>query len=163
MDREEDYGKTLHYAVEHNARLVPDLLAVVWGDNRITWLELNRNVNRAANALLEMGVKEGDKVGAMLRNCNQFVEAFVTAGKINSRPFNINYRYKEEELLYMLLNADAAVVICHPEYDETVEAVRSRVPTLHHVIVCGESRSGTRNGTISWEDPIPHPPNRPGV
>ena len=160
MTAKADYKRTLHYAVERNARLVPDRMAIVWGDKRLNWKDFYLNCNRAANAFLGLGVREGDNVGCMLRNCNQFVETFVACGTIRARGFNINYRYKEEELLYVLDNADAAVVICHPEYEDVVEAVRHRLPRLRHVLVCGASGAGNPewDRVMETSDPSPATP-----
>lgn len=139
--------KTLHRVIERNAGLVPERPAVIWGDKRFTWREVNDNVNRAANAFLSMGVKEGENVGIMLRNSNQYIEVFAACGLIKARPFNINYRYKQEELFYVLDNADGVAVVCHPEYEEILQAVRPRLPLLRDVVVCG--RSGA--GNPEWE------------
>jgi 3-oxocholest-4-en-26-oate---CoA ligase len=156
-----DYKRTLHYAVERNAKIVPDRLAVVWGDTKISWREFYHNCNRAANAFLKLGVGEGQNIGCMLRNCNQFVEVFMCAGLIKARGFNINYRYKEEELLYVLDNADAVIVVCHPEYEELVEAVRPRLPLLRHIIVCGKSSAGNLEWDPLMEASDPNPPEPP--
>jgi len=144
------YERTLHSAIEHNARLVPDRPAIIWDETRLTWRDLHNNVNRTANALLSLGIKAFENVGIMLRNSNWFVEAFAACGAINARPFNINYRYKEGELHYVLENADGALVICHPEYEEILEAIRPRLPLLRQVIVCGTSRCGN----LEWDEVV---------
>jgi|GEM_PF-13914 fatty-acyl-CoA synthase len=139
--------RTLHSAIARNARLVPERPAIVWGETRLGWRDLHTNVNRAANAFLSLGVKAFENVGIMLRNSNQYVEAFAACGAIKARPFNINYRYKEDELHYVVENADGVVVVCHPEYEELLEAVRPRLPLLRHIVVCGTSRCGN----LEWD------------
>ena len=156
------HEKTLHYAIERNAGMVPDRPAVIWGDKKFTWREINENVNRAANAFLSMGIKEGENIGIMLRNSNQYIEIFAAGGMIKSRPFNINYRYKEEELFYVLDNADGVVAICHPEYEEILQAVRPRLPQLRDIIVCGESKAGNPEWEEVTRNSSPHPPQPPG-
>src|SRR4030042_1322220 len=66
---------------------------------------------------------------------------------IKVRAFNINYRYKEDELHYVLDNADAVIIVCHPEYEDVLEAVRERLPLLRHIIVSGKSA----RGNLEWE------------
>ncbi|MBU1670914.1 MAG: AMP-binding protein [Actinobacteria bacterium] len=158
--------KTLYSVVERNARVVPDRLAVHWGQERITWREVHENVNRAANFMLSSGVMPGHNVGVMLRNGNQFIEAFVAAPAVGARPFNINYRYKEEELRYVLDNAGAVMVFINPEYEDLLEGVRPSVPTLRHVVVVGRSR----HGNPEWSESVatcsaarPEPPWGPGT
>jgi fatty-acyl-CoA synthase len=142
--------RTIHHAVERNARLFPQREALIVGDKRLTWRELHYNCNRAANALLKLGINKDEKVGCMLRNCNQFVEIFVACLEIRTSPININYRYKEEELHYILDNGDVTVLVCHPEYEVLVEAVRPRLPLLRQVVVIGPSRVGN----IEWDSLI---------
>jgi len=155
------HKRTLHSAVERNAGLVPDRPAVIWGDKRFTWRELHLNVNRAANALLSLGVREGENVGIMLRNSNQYIEAFAACSAIRVRPFNINYRYKDQELHYVLENADGVLVVCQPEYEEILETVRPRLPLLRQVIVCGESVAGNLEWDQLMRDSHPTPPEPP--
>jgi 3-oxocholest-4-en-26-oate---CoA ligase len=157
--------KTLQYAVERNAKMAPERLAVVWGDRRITWKDFYADCNRAANAFLRLGVKEGENIGCMLRNCPEFLEIFMCAPMIKCRGFNINYRYKEDELHYVLDNAEAGIVICHPEYELVIEAIRPRLPRLRHIIVCGKSKEGN----LEWDEVLqassagpPLPPWGPG-
>ena len=50
--------RTLHSAIARNARLVPERPAIIWDETRLSWRDLHHNVNRAANALLPLGVKE---------------------------------------------------------------------------------------------------------
>lgn len=140
--------RTMHYAVQRNARLFPQRPALIWGEKRFTWLELHENCNRAGNALLGLGIKKSEKIGCMLRNCNQFMETFVACLEIGASPMNINYRYKEEELRYILENGDTVALVCHPEYEALVQAVRSRLPLLRHVIVVGASQFGNPE----WDD-----------
>ncbi|MBN2028036.1 MAG: AMP-binding protein [Actinobacteria bacterium] len=151
------HKRTLHGAIERNARLVPDRPAIIWDGIRLSWSDLSRNLNRTANALLRLGVKAFENVGIMLRNSNQYVEAFAACGAIKARPFNINYRYKEDELKYVLENADGVVVICNPEYEETLEAVRPGLPLLRQIIVCGTSR----HGNPEWDEVVGKAPAEP--
>ena len=161
MAKASGYDKTLHYAIARNARMFPDRPALIWGDKRFTWKEVGENVNRAANAFLSLGIREGENVGIMLRNSNQYIEIFAACGLIKSRPFNINYRYKDEELRYVIENADGVMVVCHPEYEEIIERVRPRLPLLREVMVCGESGAGN----LAWDEVVgnadPSPPRPP--
>lgn len=158
MKRDRTREKTLYSIVERNARVVPGRLAVHWGDERVTWRGFHENVNRAANFMLASGVRRGDNVGVMLRNSNRFVEAFIAAPAVGARPFNVNYRYKDEELRYVLDNAGAVMLFVNPEYEAMVESVRPALPDLKQVVVCGQSAYGN----LEWSrDVAPCPPERP--
>ena len=67
-----------------HARYRPDHLAFVYEDQRLTWLELNKSINRLANALRELGIQKGDKVATILPNCLELFEAYWAVTKIGA-------------------------------------------------------------------------------
>jgi acyl-CoA synthetase (AMP-forming)/AMP-acid ligase II len=71
-------GETL----AHQARVIPDREALVVGERRLTWRQLDAGVNRFANALLDLGAKHGDRVLLLLGNGVEFVEAYYGLAKI---------------------------------------------------------------------------------
>jgi len=62
--------------LSQHAKRRPDKLAFVFGDQRFTYLEYSQNVNRLANALLDMGIRKGDKVATLLPNCVELLEVY---------------------------------------------------------------------------------------
>ena len=62
-------------------KLYPDNLAVVDGNKRCTFRELNDRIDRLANSLLSLGVKKGDRVGVLLRNCGEYFEIIGAGAK----------------------------------------------------------------------------------
>ena len=59
---------TLEKLIAHHARYQGDRLAVVYGEERLTWQEFNLRVNQLANALQGAGIAKGDKVATALPN-----------------------------------------------------------------------------------------------
>jgi acyl-CoA synthetase (AMP-forming)/AMP-acid ligase II len=108
--------------------------ALVSGDRRLTFAELDARANRFAHAMLERGVGPGDHVGLYLYNGAEFVEAMLGAFKIRAVPVNINYRYVEEELAYLFTNADLVALVAQRELLPRALAVAGRVPTLKTVV-----------------------------
>ncbi len=78
--------------------VIPERLAAVCGDRRLTYRALDERANRLANALAARGVGAGDHVGLYLYNCAEFLEAILAAFKLRAVPINVNYRYVEDEL-----------------------------------------------------------------
>lgn len=114
---------------------VPDRDAVVCGETRLTFRELDERANRFAHLLREQGVGPGDHVGLYLHNGPEFLEAMYGTLKVRAVPININYRYVEEELLYLFNDADLKSVVFHRQYAPRVAAICSQVPTLRHYVV----------------------------
>ncbi|HEX3343937.1 MAG TPA: AMP-binding protein, partial [Polyangiaceae bacterium] len=117
---------------------VPARTAVVSGEHRFTFAEVEARANRLADALRELGLRAGDHVGLYLFNGHPFLEAMLAAFKLRAVPININYRYVEEELSYLCSNADLAALVVERELLPRAVAVRDRVPTLRSIVVVGE-------------------------
>jgi acyl-CoA synthetase (AMP-forming)/AMP-acid ligase II len=136
------------------ADAVPSRTALVSGTRRLTFAELDARANRAANALAGMGIGHGDHVGLYLYNGAEFLETMLGCFKIRAVPININYRYVEEELAYLCSNADLSVLLVQRELLPRALAVRSRVPTLRHVVVVEDGASSARSddSTLAYEE-----------
>ena len=113
------------------ARQVPDAPAQVQGDRTVTWAEFDRRANGVAAALLAAGVSHQDKVAQYLYNCPEYMESQFACFKAGLAPVNTNYRYIDDELVYLWSNADAVAVVFHGAFTERIEGLRDRVPTVH--------------------------------
>ena len=111
-------GFNLSTVFDTVARAVPDQEVLVWRDRRFTYAETNARVDGVAHFLVEQGLgthtererprrpRVGqDHLGIYLRNGNEYLEAMVAGYRARVAPFNVNYRYVEEELLYLLTDA----------------------------------------------------------
>ena len=93
-----------------------------------TWGELDRRADNLARWLLGAGVGHQDKVALYLYNCSEYLEATFACFKIGLVPINTNYRYADDELVYLWENADAVAVVFHGAFVERIEGIRDRVP-----------------------------------
>ncbi|HMI89328.1 MAG TPA: acyl-CoA synthetase [Polyangiaceae bacterium] len=133
---------------ESVADAVPDRAAVVCGDRRLTFAELDERATRAANALLAQGVRPGDHLGLYLYNGTEFLELMLAAFKIRAVPININYRYVEEELAFLLSNAKVVAVAYEAELAPRMMAVRDRIESLRTCIVVGAGREAPKEPRV---------------
>jgi fatty-acyl-CoA synthase len=115
---------------EINADQLPDMPALVQGDRRVSWSQLDRRADGVAAWLLGLGVVEQDKVAQYLYNCPEYLESMFAAYKIGLVPVNTNYRYADDELLYLWDNADAVAVVFHGTFAERIEQLRERLPKV---------------------------------
>ena len=92
------------------AATVPDRLAVIGDHARFTYAELDARADRLAAGLAAHGVGRGDSVGLYMYNSPAFLEGFIAACKLGAVPYNVNYRYRAEELRYLFANADSATI-----------------------------------------------------
>jgi acyl-CoA synthetase (AMP-forming)/AMP-acid ligase II len=112
------------------ADAVPDAPALVHGERRLSWADVERRANGVAAALLDAGGHHQDKVAHYLYNCPEYLESTFAIVKVGLVPVNTNYRYTEDELVYLWDNADAVAVIFHGTFAERIEGLRVRVPRV---------------------------------
>ncbi len=115
--------------------VVPDRPAVVTPARRLTFAGLDERANRLAHHLVEAGVQPGEKVALLLLNGTEYLEATFAAFKLCAVPVNVNYRYVERELQYLLDNSDSVALITHRQFVPRVQHVLDECPQLRHVVV----------------------------
>ena len=120
---------------EHAVDAVPERTALVCGEDRRTFAELDERSNRLAHHLADAGVGVGDHVGIYGWNSVPWVEAMLALFKLRAVPININYRYVEDELRYLFGNADLTALVFDAQYATRVAAVRDGLPSLSHTVV----------------------------
>jgi 3-oxocholest-4-en-26-oate---CoA ligase len=119
---------------EHVADAVPGAPALVQGHRRLTWAELDDRASRLASALSDRGVGRGSRVAVDLYNCMEYLEVVYAAFKLRAVPVNVNYRYQEAELVYLLDDADAEVLVFHGSLAERVVAAAPRLGRRAHLV-----------------------------
>lgn len=119
------------------ADTIGDRIAVVCGDERLTYAELDAHANRLAHHLQSQGVRQGDHVGIHLYNGVEYIAGLLAALKIRAVPVNVNYRYVEAELLHLYTDSDIVALIYDVEFDARVAAVAPRAPGLRHLVAVG--------------------------
>jgi long-chain acyl-CoA synthetase len=125
---------TLHALLEQTAERYPERLATIFLGAKLSYRALNEAANRFADALLRLGVQQGDRVALMLPNCPQFLIAFYGALKAGAVVAAMNPLYTARELEYQLNDADAETLVTLSKFYPTVEAIR-RHTRLRRVIV----------------------------
>src|SRR4051812_1424665 len=113
---------------------VPDHEALVCDDRRLTYRETDERANRLAHALADRGVNPGDHVALYLYNGTEYIEGMLAAFKLRAVPINVNYRYVEDELRYLLDDADAVAVIHHAEFGPKLDAIHDELTKLTTLI-----------------------------
>jgi fatty-acyl-CoA synthase len=115
---------------EEVADAIPEAPALVHGERRLTWTQFDRRADAVARTLLEFGVARQDKVAHYLYNCTEYLESTFAMFKVGLVPVNTNYRYTDDELVYLWDNADAVAVVFHGAFAERIEGLRHRVPRV---------------------------------
>jgi acyl-CoA synthetase (AMP-forming)/AMP-acid ligase II len=113
-----------------HARYRPDHLAFVYEDQRLTWLELNKSINRLANALLELGIQKGDKVATILPNCLELFETYWAVTKIGAVVVPSSTLLLQQGMKTLLQNSDTALLITNSSFVDNINAIKSELPAI---------------------------------
>ena len=147
------------------AEAIPDNKVMIWRDLRLTYAQMDARIDGVAHYLVSRGLgchierdrlaghQSGqDHVGLYMRNGNEYLEAMVAGYRARVAPFNVNFRYVEEELLYLLTDSGARALIYSSEFAPEVQAIRDRLPDLQVLIqVADDSGNALLPGAVDYE------------
>jgi acyl-CoA synthetase (AMP-forming)/AMP-acid ligase II len=142
------------------ADAIGDRVALVCGDRRLTYAELDAEANRLAHHLESAGVRPGQHVAMQLYNGVEYAIALLATLKMRAVPINVNYRYVKNEMLYLFRDSDSVALLYDAEFDERVAETVPEVPALRHFIVVGGT--STIPGAVTYEDAIAAQPDTRG-
>ena len=140
------------------ADTVPDRPALIChhpdGASIRSWREFDDRAARVAAVLDAHGIGRDAKVGLYLHNCNEYLEAQYGVFKLRGCPVNVNYRYKADELVYLLDNADAEAVVFQGAYAARIWEIRSRLPKLKLLIQLDDGTEGLIPDALDYEQAL---------
>ncbi len=160
------------------AAAIPERECIVFGERRLSWAAFTERTRRLANYLsghglgcrqerdrLENFESGQDHLGIYLYNGNEYLEGMIGSYKARVAPFNVNYRYVDDELVYLLKDADARALLYHARFAPNVARIRSQLPKLEALIqVADDSANALLPDAVDYEDVLRRSsPERPDV
>ncbi|GCA98064.1 MULTISPECIES: acyl-CoA synthetase [Mycolicibacterium] len=141
---------------EHAIDAVPDRVALICGDEQLTYAQLEEKANRLAHYLQSQGVKKDDKVGLYCRNRIEIVIGMLGIVKAGAILVNVNFRYVEGELKYLFDNSDMVALIHERQYSDRVANVLPELPLLKTILVVedGSDNDYQRYGGVEFYSAI---------
>lgn len=130
----------------------PDHVAVVVGDRRVTWAELDDRASRLASVFSFHDVGLDSKVGQLLYNCPEYLESAYASFKVRASTVNVNYRYKAPEIVHVLADSDASALVFHSSFADLVDEARRSLPNIRLLLQvdAGDGRP-LLDGAVSYE------------
>ncbi|MEU9392741.1 acyl-CoA synthetase [Streptomyces sp. NPDC048324] len=129
--------------------VVPDREALVYIDHpgtgaerRLTYAELDAAANRIGHHLIDAGIRPGEHLGLHLYNGIEYLQTVFGCLKARIVPVNVNYRYVEDELVYLYRDADLAALVFDAEFDARVAAALPQCAGLRHLVRVGGGDEG---------------------
>ena len=111
-------------------------------ERRLTYAQLDAAANRIGHHLLDRGIRPGEHLGLHLYNGVEYLQTVLGCLKARIVPVNVNYRYVEEELVYLYRDADLVALVFDAEFTDRVAAALPQTPALRHLIRVGAPGGG---------------------
>jgi 3-oxocholest-4-en-26-oate---CoA ligase len=139
---------------------IPERTALIQGDRRETYGAFDERAARLAGAFTAAGLGPNSKVASYMYNSNEYTEGVYATFKMRGVPVNVNYRYLEDELVYLLDNSDAEALLFHGALGDRVAKVRDRVPLVKLWIQIDDGSPPQEfavpyEGLLAEHDPMP--------
>ena len=124
--------------IANQARRTPEKPALIMGERVVTYEELDRKTNALANALINLGLSPGDRLAILMHNSPEILMAWSAAGKMAAIPIALNYRFKEDELAYIINDSESKLLIHGDEFEPVVQAAKPKLADPNLIYVrCG--------------------------
>ncbi len=145
-----------HFATvwEAIADVVGERAAIICDGRETSWRDFDDRAARLASLYQAHGLDADAKVGIYLHNCAEYLEAQYAAFKISGCPINVNYRYRADELVYLLDNADAQAVVFQGCYAGRIEEIRARLPKVKLLLQVDDGTAPLLAGALDYEQAI---------
>ncbi len=112
-----------------------DKTAIYYKDKEITYLELQKDVNRLANALSDLGIEENDRMMLRTPNIPEYLVSNLACWKMQAIPVLVNPMLRKEEISYRANDSEAKAIIVDAESLNDVEKAKNELDTIEHIIV----------------------------
>jgi len=143
----ETQDQTWHY-VEKWAQETPDVEALVFGDERLTFKDFKLAMDNIALAFLDVGVSRGDRIALLSMARNEFLTTFMAANKVGATWVGLNPKFTLDELRYQIEDCKPSVLIVvrffmGEDQSETIECLLQEFPFIKKLLVIGDACAGT--------------------
>jgi long-chain acyl-CoA synthetase len=118
--------------LSRHARYQPDKLALVFEDTRWSYREYNQSVNRLANALLDLGIKKGEKIVTLLPNCIELLEIYWAVAKVGAVVVPMSTLLLDKGLISLLNDSDSVMVVANSHFVDTLNRIKEDLPGIPH-------------------------------
>jgi acyl-CoA synthetase (AMP-forming)/AMP-acid ligase II len=127
------------------ARSAPQHPAVVYGDLRRTYREVNERADRMASALERAGIGKGDRVAILQHNCPELLETLFAIFKAGATAVPINSRSHPKEFAYIVADSGAKALVFTEEFSAGIDSVRGEMPDAKLFVCIGATPAWAQN------------------
>lgn len=134
----------------HARKVAGSRQAVVCGQTRLTWNEVERRSDGLARGLAELGVQRGDRVAVLMLNCHRYLELYFACARMGAVIVPLNIRLAPPEIVFILNDSEAKILVVDKTF-APYAAGRSSCPTIEHILYSGDE---TPTGLLNYEEVV---------
>jgi len=141
--------------IDESCQRAPSSTALIIGAERMSYGELGARIGCVASSLRRLGVQPGDRLALLMPNSTEYLVSYYALLKMGAVAVPLNPLLREPEVHYIMEDCQASGLIFHQEFASIVEALRSKLSSLHHTIVVGdqgEAETQTFNDLLQTGD-----------
>jgi acyl-CoA synthetase (AMP-forming)/AMP-acid ligase II len=146
--------RTVRELIERNARYFPNREAFVCGDRRLTHAALAQRALCLAGGLYELGLRRQDRLAILAMNCLEFYETYAAAEVAGYIAAPINYRLAPAEIVYMLRDSGAKILIFEAQYASVVAALRTELREIQHYICIDSATASSPEWALPFDEVV---------
>ena len=151
-------GQTFGEMLQETAGRYPEHLAIIFQDKKYTYREFRKAVDSFAQALIDLGLARGDKIGLLFPDWPEYSIVLYACAKLGVIVSPMNPLYRRMEVLTVLNHLEAKALVIPEEWRDfrfvdLLEEIRGEIPSLRHIIVKGKPKEGMLNleGLLSFD------------
>jgi long-chain acyl-CoA synthetase len=133
--------------IDRYAKYYGSKVAVVFENKRLSFEEVNQRANKLSNSLLELGIKKGDRVASLNRNCSQHIEIMLARYKIGAVDVTLNPRLSATEIAWQVNDSEAETLIIEEDQISKIVSIRSELKRVKNIIAI----SSTTEDMLDYE------------
>lgn len=159
---------TVWQALNSSAERLPDKVAVVDGEERLTFAELRERASALSAGLAELGLARCDVAAIYMKNSIELITVFYALQRLGVCVAWLNPDYREHEVRHILTDCGARMVFCFEEWEgfrhlDLLLSLRAELPKLERVVAVAASPDGpSLSGVTRLQDLNGNPPSPPG-
>jgi len=123
----------------------PSKPAIIFGQKKINFAELNLYADRLAQGLRKSGVAKGDRVALLLDNSPHFIISYFAVVKLGAIVIPVNHMFKYDEASYIISDSQASVLITSGIYLDMVSKIKENSPRLRNIFTTSKERTDIKS------------------
>jgi len=123
--------------LEYNARVYGQEVALIFGNQRLTYAQYVERGRRLGSALHRLGMRSQDRVSILGMNSQSYLEFYAACELSGYIAATVNFRLAPPEVQYIVADAAPKVLIFESQYTETIDRIRGQLPSVKHYVCIG--------------------------